>query len=227
MPSKCSADDSAMAHIPLIGGRGAASAREYPTTAIALSETSNSPRRFIAPHCIIPSLLSTRAPPLQHRLPLARLPAVNGRTPPDWARAATHGSASTMKPGFEPGISREITIEVTEAMCPAFEGVIVHRCYSTWSVAHHFELAARMVLADFLEENEEGVGGHVSVDHLAPCVVGRIVTVQATLAEVAREKNIRVWCDVTAHQGDRLIANGRQLQIVMNKEHLKRYIERS
>jgi predicted thioesterase len=131
-----------------------------------------------------------------------------------------------MKPGFQPGIRRELTVTVTEEMCPAFGGVVVHRCYSTWS-AHHFELAARMVLVDFLEAHEEGVGGHISVDHLAPCPVGRTVTVAATLTEVARERNIRVWCDVTAHQSERLLAKGRQLQIVMNKEHLTRYIERS
>ena len=107
-------------------------------------------------------------------------------------------------------------------MCPAFDGVIVHRCYSTWSVAHHFELAARKVLVDFLEDDEEGVGAHVSVDHLAPCPVGRTVRICAKLIE--RSDN-RVVCDVSAYDGDRLLARGRQVQVVMNKEHLKRHIE--
>lgn len=132
-----------------------------------------------------------------------------------------------MKPGFEPGIVREVTVVVTEDMCPAFDGVIVHRCYSTWSAAHHFELAARKVLVDFLEADEEGVGSHVSVDHLAPCPVGRTVRVRAELAEVTCDHHIRVVCAVTAHDGDRLLARGRQVQVVMNKEHLQRYIERS
>jgi predicted thioesterase len=132
-----------------------------------------------------------------------------------------------MKPGFVPGIVREVVITVTEDMCPAFDGKVVHRCYSTWSVAHHFEIAARKVLVDFLEANEEGVGSHVSVDHLAPCGVGRRVTVRAELVERTQEHHPRVVCDLTAHEGDRLLARGRQVQVVMNKEHLRKYIERS
>ncbi len=132
-----------------------------------------------------------------------------------------------MKPGFEPGIIREITVEITPDMCPAFDGVVIHRVYSTWSVAHHFELAARKVLADFLEAYEEGIGSHVSVDHLAPCPVGRVVRVRAALKEVQRAHHVRVVCELTAFDGERLLARGRQVQVVMNKEHLSRYLERS
>jgi predicted thioesterase len=132
-----------------------------------------------------------------------------------------------MKPGFEPGIVRELAVVVSEAMCPAFDGVVVHRCYSTWSVAHHFELAARMVLVDFLEEGEEGIGSHVSVDHLAPCGVGRTVRVVAELVEVQHDRHTRVVCEVSAFDGERLLARGRQVQVVMEKAHLRRYLERS
>ncbi len=132
-----------------------------------------------------------------------------------------------MKPGFEPGIAREITVAVTDAMCPAFDGAVVHRVYSTWSVAHHFELAARKVLVDFLDEHEEGIGSHVSVDHFAPCPVGRTVRVRATLTEVRRAHHVRATCSLTAHDGDRLLAEGRQVQVVMNKEHLRKYLDRS
>ncbi len=132
-----------------------------------------------------------------------------------------------MKAGLTPGLVREISVQVTEDMCPAFDGVVVHRCYSTWSVAHHFEIAARKVLVDFLEPHEEGVGSHVSVDHLAPCALGRTVRIRAELVEVTREHHPRVVCDLTAFDSDRLLARGRQVQVVMNKEHLKRYIERS
>jgi len=130
-----------------------------------------------------------------------------------------------MKPGFEPGIEREVVAEVTEAMCPAFDGVVVHRCYATWSLVHHMELAARKVLVEYLEEHEEGVGAHVSVDHLAPCPVGRSVRVRATLVEVTAERNPHVICKVTAHDGDRLLARGKQVQVVMNKDVLKAYRE--
>lgn len=129
-----------------------------------------------------------------------------------------------MKPGFKPGIVREIEITVTEDMCPAFDGQIVHRCYSTWALVHHMELAARKVLVDFLQEDEEGIGAHVSCDHLASCSVGKTVKVRAELVEVSSKKAI---CEVTAWDGDRLLARGKQVQAVLNKEHIKRMIERS
>jgi len=132
-----------------------------------------------------------------------------------------------MRPGFDPGIVREVSVVVTPDMCPAFDGVIVHRVYSTWSAAHHFELAARKVLVDFLEAHEEGVGSHLSIDHLAPCPLGRTVRVRAELIEVTAEHHPRVVCRVEAYDGDRLLARGKQVQVVMNKEHLSKYIERS
>lgn len=130
-----------------------------------------------------------------------------------------------MKPGFEPGIAREVSVVVTEDMCPAFGGVVVHRVYSTWSCVHHMELAARMVLVDYLEEDEEGIGAHVSCDHLAPCPVGRMVRVRAELVEVHHGR--RAVCAVTAWDGARLLARGRQVQAVFKKDHLRRLIERS
>ena len=132
-----------------------------------------------------------------------------------------------MKAGFEPGILRSLMLEVTLEMCPTFDGVVAHRVYSTWSVAHHFEIAARKVLVDFLEPHEEGVGSHVSVDHLAPCAVGGKVRVEAKLVEVTRDRHIKVVCECRAFSGERLLATGKQVQVVMEKEHLKRYLERS
>ena len=84
-----------------------------------------------------------------------------------------------MQPGLKVGNTAEIQVEVTEDMCPAFDGIIVHRVYSTWSMAHHMELAARKVLAPHLDDHEEGIGSHLSIDHLAPCPVGGTVRVHA------------------------------------------------
>ncbi|MCC7292950.1 MAG: hypothetical protein IT449_12885 [Phycisphaerales bacterium] len=129
-----------------------------------------------------------------------------------------------MKPGFNPGIVREVTALVTEDMCPAFDGVVVHRCYSTWSLVHHMELAARQVLVDFLESHEEGMGVHISVDHVAPCRVGKTVRVRAELAAV---DDNRVICDVAAYDGDRLLAKGRQIQAVLRAETIRRIIDKA
>jgi fluoroacetyl-CoA thioesterase len=129
-----------------------------------------------------------------------------------------------MKPTLKPGNTAEVTAEVTEEMCPAFDDVVVHRVYSTWSMAHHMELAARMVLAPHLEEHEEGIGSHLSIDHLAPTPVGHSVRVVATAVEVGPTT---VVCDVNAYDGDRHVGRGRQVQRVLPRAKLDSLIKRA
>ncbi len=129
-----------------------------------------------------------------------------------------------MKPTLRVGNRAQVTAEVTEDMCPAFDDVVVHRVYSTWSMAHHMELAARKVLAPHLDDDEEGIGSHLAIDHVAPTPVGHTVRVAARATEVDKR---RVVCDVTAYDGDRVVGRGRQVQRVLPKAMLKALIERS
>jgi len=129
-----------------------------------------------------------------------------------------------MKPSLKVGNTAEVTALVTEDMCPAFDGVIIHRVYSTWSMAHHMEVAARKVLSPCLEEHEEGIGSHISIDHLAPTPVGRTVRVVAEAVEI---DDSTVVCEICVYDGDRLVGRGRQVQRVLPKKKLQSLIQRS
>jgi predicted thioesterase len=129
-----------------------------------------------------------------------------------------------MKPDLQVGATAEVTATVTEDMCPAFDGEVVHRVYSTWSMAHHMELAARLVLAPHLDPDEEGIGAHLSIDHVAPTPVGHMVRVVAVATEVDRTT---VVCDCTAYDGDRIVGRGRQVQRVLPRRKLKALFERA
>ena len=129
-----------------------------------------------------------------------------------------------VKASLKVGNAAEVTAEVTEDMCPAFDGVVVHRLYSTWSMAHHMELAARKVLAPHLEEHEEGIGSHLTIEHIAPTPVGRMVRVVAEATEIG---DTTVVCAVTAYDGDRVVGRGRQTQRVLPKKKLAALIERA
>ncbi len=129
-----------------------------------------------------------------------------------------------MKPSLQVGNRAEVSVEVTEEMCPAFNGGVVHRLYSTWSMAHHMELAARRVLGPHLEEHEEGIGSHLTIDHLSPTPVGHTVRVVAEAVEV---DDSTVVCEVTAFDGDRVVGRGRQVQRVLPKTKLQALIERA
>ena len=129
-----------------------------------------------------------------------------------------------MKPALKVGNAAEVTITVTQDMCPAFDGVVVHRVYSTWSMAHHMELAARMVLAPHLEEHEEGIGSHLSIDHVSPAPLGHRVRVVATATELGPTT---LTCDVIAYDGARIVGKGKQVQRILPKAKLAALIERA
>lgn len=128
-----------------------------------------------------------------------------------------------LKAGLAVGDRREVTFEVTEAMCPAFGGEVVHRVCATWTLVHYMELAGRRVLVDFLEPDEEGVGSHVTCDHLAPAAVGRTVRVVATATGVSERELV---CAVTADCGDRRIASGRTVQKILPRDVLERMLKK-
>ncbi len=128
-----------------------------------------------------------------------------------------------MKPGLVVGNRAEVCIDVTEDMCPAFDGVVVHRVYSTWSMAHHMELAARKALMPYLEDHEEGLGTHLSIDHLSPTPVGKKVRIEAVVSQVDARG---VVCDVRAYEGARLVGRGKQVQRVLPKKKILSLIER-
>ncbi len=129
-----------------------------------------------------------------------------------------------MHPSLKIGNTTAVIITVTDDMCPAFDGIVVHRVYSTWSMAHHMELAARKVLAPHLEDHEEGIGSHLSIDHVAPTPVGEQVRVEATAVELGPSTLI---CDVIAYHGDRIVGRGRQVQRVLPKSKLESLITRA
>ena len=128
-----------------------------------------------------------------------------------------------MKRGLEVGNQAECTVEVTDDMCPDFDGVVVHRVYSTWSLGHQMEVAARRILVPYLEAHEEGMGTQLSVDHLSPAPVGCCVRVVAEATEVTED---RLVCRVRAYDGDRLVARGSQVQRVLPKSVIQGIIEK-
>jgi fluoroacetyl-CoA thioesterase len=129
-----------------------------------------------------------------------------------------------MKPSLQVGNTAEIAVAVTESMSPAFDGVVVHHVYSTWSMAHHMELAARMVLAPHLEAHEEGIGSHLSIDHVSPAPLGHTVRVVATATELHPTTLV---CRVIAYDGERIVGRGKQVQRILPKATLHALIERA
>ncbi|GMU80298.1 MAG: thioesterase [Phycisphaerales bacterium] len=118
---------------------------------------------------------------------------------------------------LKPGMAFELEFEVAESMCPHFDGTLVHPVCATWTLCHHMEVAGRKLLAPYLAPHEEAVGAHISIDHRAPAVIGSAVRVRA---EVTHATHRRLEATVSAHAGERLLASGKFVQIILSKERL-------
>lgn len=134
-----------------------------------------------------------------------------------------------MKTSLKIGNTADLTITVTEDMCPTFDGIIIHPVYSTWSMAHHMEITARKVLKDHLEDHEEGVGSHLEIKHLAPAPLGHRVYLIAEAVELA---NTTLVCNITAYHlksngRKNVIGTGSQTQRILPKKILHKLIQKA
>ena len=128
-----------------------------------------------------------------------------------------------MRAEVTPGTAAEVSFRVEAQLCPHFDGVLIHPVCATWEIVHHMEVAGRKLLAPFLEPDEEGIGAHISVNHHAPAAIGSTVRVEAVAKSWTHR---RLTCTLQAHSGDRLIAEGEFVQVVLPKERLERLFAR-
>jgi fluoroacetyl-CoA thioesterase len=92
-----------------------------------------------------------------------------------------------MKSSLKSGLSFSKSLTVDEARCIGFmgkEGMV----YATPRMVSDVEYACRDWLLQHLDQGEDSVGTHVSIDHLAATPLGLQVTVEAKVAELDRRK---------------------------------------
>lgn len=129
-----------------------------------------------------------------------------------------------MKAGMEIGQTETITFKVTPEMFAGFEGNVIHEAYSTVSMVYHMEWVSRKIILPYLEQHEEGIGGAVSVKHIAPTTVDTNVKVKATLIGL---KNNIVLTKTEAWNEQGLIGQGEVKQVILPKEKIKQLLKAS
>ena len=119
-----------------------------------------------------------------------------------------------MKPGLRVGMTVDLPARVERHMKPHLEGLVRHPLYATWAMVYHMETAARMLLAPYLDAEEEAVGGAVLVKHLRPARIGAPLHV---FAKLVRVKGPRIFARTEVHSRGRKIGEGSVLQVVMTR----------
>ena len=127
-----------------------------------------------------------------------------------------------MKPGLRLGMTIDLPARVEKHMKPHLEGLVRHPLYATWAMVYHMETAARMLLAPYLDEHEEAVGGAVLVKHLRPARIGAPLHVVARLVKV---KGPRIFARTEVHSRGRKIGEGSVLQVVMTRARFAKLIQ--
>ena len=92
-----------------------------------------------------------------------------------------------MKTSLKSGLTFEKKLAVDESRCIGFmgkEGMV----YATPRMVSDVEYACRDWLLQHLDEGEDSVGAHVSIDHLAATPMGLAVSIEVTVKEIDRRR---------------------------------------
>lgn len=124
-----------------------------------------------------------------------------------------------MKEIFKPGDIKVYTKKVVESDAAAFHGEVLHPVYATFALARDFEWSSRLFFLEMKEEDEEGVGTFLQIEHHSPAQIGEEVLIQATVESLNGNELI---CIIEARSGERIIATGKTGQKMLKKEKLKK-----
>ena len=123
-----------------------------------------------------------------------------------------------MKAIFKPGDQRSFVKRVAESDCAIFNGELLHPVCATFSLARDFEWSSRLFFLEMKDDDEEGVGTQLSIQHKSPAFVGEEVRFVATVEKIDGQD---LFCTIEARVGERLIARGTTGQRMLKKERLK------
>jgi len=104
-----------------------------------------------------------------------------------------------------------------ESDCAIFNGELLHRVCSTFALARDFEWSSRLFFLEMRDDDEEGVGTMLSIDHKSPAFVEEEILFTATVERVERNELI---CVIEAKVADRIVATGKTGQKMLKKEKL-------
>ncbi len=124
-----------------------------------------------------------------------------------------------MRSVYKPGDSKSHSFTVTNTHFPDFGNKIVHEVCATYWLVKEIEWASRLLVLDMMEENEEGIGTMITIEHVNPAFLNERVQIKATV--VSLEDN-ELLCSYVANVGSRIIAKGRTGQKILEKHKIIR-----
>ena len=88
--------------------------------------------------------------------------------------------------------------------------------FATPSLVAFMENAAKEYLNTFLPEELGSVGSNININHIAPTLVGKEITVQGKITEIIKEKIIIF--SLEAYEQDKKIGDASHTRVIINNE---------
>ena len=110
-------------------------------------------------------------------------------------------------------------IEVSQDDLASFDGEVVHKVCSTFALARNIEWATRQYVLEMKDEDEEGIGTFISIDHKSPALENEMLRIDSCVEKLDGHELI---CSYQVKVGDRIIAEGRTGQKILKKEKIEK-----
>ena len=98
-----------------------------------------------------------------------------------------------------------------------FDAGMVHPFCATFVLAREMEWSSRLFVLDMLDDDEEGIGTKLEINHISPAIEGEELMIEAVIVEL--DKN-EIICSITVSVGKRIIARGITGQKILKKTKL-------
>jgi fluoroacetyl-CoA thioesterase len=122
-----------------------------------------------------------------------------------------------MKEICKQGDKKEYRRVIQQNDIASFHGQIVHPVCSTFSLARDIEWTTRQFVLDMRDDDEEGIGTFLSIDHKSPAFVGEEIIFTARIDQISGNELI---CSFEAKVDNRVIATGKTGQKILKKEKI-------
>jgi len=127
-----------------------------------------------------------------------------------------------MKDSLKAGIVGQRAFEIDEERTIAFMGDDL-RVYGTPYMVRDIEETARLVVQEHLDEGEETVGAHVSVDHLGASLIEMTAIVSVKITDVDGQ---RVTLEAEVHDGIDLVGKAKHVRFVIDRDRQAARLEK-
>ena len=122
-----------------------------------------------------------------------------------------------MKERLSIGDKRFFLHKISEFDIATFDAGNVHPVCSTFALAKYIEWTSRIFIIDIKNEDEEGIGTMLHIEHLSPAFQDQEIYFEATVSSIVNNELI---CDVLVTAEKRVVARARTGQKMLKKAKL-------